>query len=373
VAIVILQIQKSTEHSMALQELREALANGGVVVNQDPDFIIDAIRSNLPGVVKRVQGGININCPMCVARGEPRPDTKYRCGIRFFPGGSLAINCFNCRLATRWSPGLPLNRNVRDFLIHLGINELDVKKLNFTAWKMMQNAETKFVAENPVFIPAFNEVELPKNAKTISEWAQAGETSLDFLEVAQYAISRGDDVWCASEFYWTPDTEHIMNRRVILPFYWKDKLVGYSGRLIDEELVKKGKPKYYSEVPAHYLFNNSMIDKPRKFIILVEGVFDALAIEGVATQGAKLSEQQAFWLKQSGRQIIVLPDRDKAGQKLIDLALEHDWMVSLPEWDAGIKDANDAVKTYGRLYTVRSIIDAATDNKLKINLARKRF
>jgi DNA primase len=121
------------------------------------------------------------------------------------------------------------------------------------------------------------------------------------------------------------------------------------------------------------LFNNRMISKPRKFIILVEGVFDDLALEGVATMGAKLSEEQAYWLKESGKQIIVLPDMDRAGQALIDLALKHDWMVSIPNWDSNIKDANDAVNTYGKLYTVRTIIDAATNNKLKINLARKRI
>jgi Toprim-like len=334
------------------------------------DFLTQKLFNILPGKRRRTSSGTNIDCPMCISRGEARPDTKQRCGIRTDAFGNLIVNCFNCHFSTRWSPGMMLNRNVRDFLSNLGMSDLEIKKLNFTAWQYSQNAETKFVAESPIFIPQFPEVKLPDRAKTISEWAQTGESSLDFLEVAQYLISRGDDVFNASDYYWTPDIKHSMNRRVILPFIHKEKIVGYSGRIIDEGF--KG-PKYYSDVPAHYLFNNSMIERPRKFIILVEGVFDALAIEGVATQGAKLSEQQAYWLKESGKQIIVLPDRDAAGQKLIDLALQHEWMVSLPEWDSGIKDANDAVKTYGKLYTVRSIIDSATNNKLKINLARKRF
>jgi hypothetical protein len=334
---------------MALTELRAALAPKINSVQYDHEFLISAIRKNITSQIKRNSHGFNINCPMCVSRGEPRPDTKFRCGLRFFHDGSFAINCFNCKLSTRWSPGMMLSRNVRDFLSNLGVNDLEIKKLNFTAWQISQNSETKFVAESPVFIPQFPEVALPPKAKTISDWAQSGETSLDFLEVAQYLISRGDDVFNASDYYWTPDIKHSMNRRIILPFMYKEKIVGYSGRIIDPDF--KG-PKYYSDVPAHYLFNNSMIERPRKFIILVEGVFDALAIEGVATQGAKLSEQQAYWLKESGKQIIVLPDRDEAGQKLIDLALQHEWMVSLPEWDSGIKDANDAVMTYGKLYTV---------------------
>jgi len=355
---------------MALLELRNALIQGGHAAVHDPELLINTIRKSIVGPIKRNSNGININCPMCISRGEARPDTKFRCGLRFFPGGSIAINCFNCHLSTRWSPGLLLNANIRSFLINLGIDSAQVKQVVMNALWLARNAETQFVSESPIFLPQFPEVKLPDRAKTISEWAQTGESSLDFLEVAQYLISRGDDVFNASDYYWTPDIKHSMNRRVILPFIHKEKIVGYSGRIIDEGF--KG-PKYYSDVPAHYLFNNSMIERPRKFIILVEGVFDALAIEGVATQGAKLSEQQAYWLKESGKQIIVLPDRDAAGQKLIDLALQHDWMVSLPMWDSGIKDANDAVKTYGKLYTVRTIIDSATNNKLKINLARKRF
>lgn len=355
---------------MALQELREALLKGGDVTTHDPDFLISALRKNITGQIKRNNSGLSINCPACVSRGEPRPDTKFRCGLRFFSDGSLAINCFNCKLSTRWSPGLPLNQNVRNFLSTLGVDNYEVSKLAHTALWFMRNAETKFEHESSVFIPQFPEVKLPDRAKTVSEWAQTGESSLDFLEVAQYIISRGDDVFNASDYYWTPNTEHSMNRRVILPFMHKEKIVGYSGRIIDPGF--KG-PKYYSDVPAHYLFNNSMIERPRKFIILVEGVFDALAIEGVASQGAKLSEQQAYWLKESGKEIIVLPDRDEAGQKLIDLALHHEWKVSLPNWDSEVKDANDAVKAYGKLYTVRSIIDSATNNKLQINLARKRF
>ena len=51
---------------------------------------------------------------------------------------------------------------------------------------------------------------------------------------------------------------------------------------------------------------------------------------------------------------MLVPDRDKAGQKLIDDALEYGWSVSFPEWEADVKDINAAVIRYGKLFTLKS-------------------
>ena len=333
------------------------------------DFLNQKILNILPGTRKRSSNGsININCPMCILRGQSRPDTKHRCGIRPDSNGSISINCFNCAFKSKWSPGSLLSKNIKEFLSALGVNDLEIKKLNFHAWQLSHNSEAP-VRESSIFIPNFQELALPTEAKTLTEWANLNCTNKDFYDVISYAASRGDAIFNNSTFYWSPDKTNNMNRRLIVPFYWKDKIVGYTGRAIDDKI----KPKYMTNTPGHFLFNNHNMYKNRKYIILVEGQFDAIAIDGVATQGAKLSEQQAYWLNDSGKTIIVLPDRDKAGQNLIDLALTHDWQISFPEWEADIKDANDAIKKYGRLYTVKSIIDSATNNKLKINLLRKKW
>ena len=60
----------------------------------------------------------------------------------------------------------------------------------------------------------------------------------------------------------------------------------------------------------------------------------------------------------------MLPDRDQAGIKLAEQALEFGWSVSFPEWGEDIKDVNDAVKKYGRIYTLWSIIDSKESNSL---------
>ena len=62
------------------------------------------------------------------------------------------------------------------------------------------------------------------------------------------------------------------------------------------------------------------------------------------------------------KQIIVVPDRDKAGSKLVEESIEQGWSVSMPDWNQDITDVGDAVSKYGRLYTLYSIVNAALDS-----------
>jgi len=110
-----------------------------------------------------------------------------------------------------------------------------------------------------------------------------------------------------------------------------------------------------------------------KFVIVTEGILDAMCIGGVGILSNNASETQAEIIDTLAREVILVPDRDSAGQKLIDDALEYGWSVSFPEWESDVKDINDAVVRYGKLFTLKSIIDAKQTMSLKINLMRKRL
>jgi hypothetical protein len=49
------------------------------------------------------------------------------------------------------------------------------------------------------------------------------------------------------------------------------------------------------------------------------------------------------------------------------------YKVSLPNWEPGIKDVNDAVVKYGKLPTLLSIIEAASNSKIKIEMRKKQI
>ena len=71
----------------------------------------------------------------------------------------------------------------------------------------------------------------------------------------------------------------------------------------------------------------------------------------------------------------VVADADKSGAKLVDAAIKYGWSVSFPVWqeDLDCKDISDAVVKYGKLFVLKSIIDAKETSKLKIELLRKRL
>ena len=73
------------------------------------------------------------------------------------------------------------------------------------------------------------------------------------------------------------------------------------------------------------------------------------------------------------KDIIVVPDRDKAGSKLVERAIELGWGVSMPEWSQEVNDIGDAVDKYGRLYTLYSIANSTETSTLKIRLKAKKW
>jgi DNA primase len=110
-----------------------------------------------------------------------------------------------------------------------------------------------------------------------------------------------------------------------------------------------------------------------KFALLSEGPLDAIALGGLAVLTNEVSERKAEIIDTLGKEIIVVPDRDKAGKHLINAALKYGWSVAFPDWQDDIKDIADACLRYGRLYTLRSILATKQSNKLKIELYKKRI
>ena len=68
---------------------------------------------------------------------------------------------------------------------------------------------------------------------------------------------------------------------------------------------------------------------------------------------------------------MLLPDFDKSGMDTVNVAVRRGWAVSFPEWEDDIKDASDAVMRYGRLFTVKSVLQSIETNATKIKILAK--
>lgn len=221
-----------------------------------------------------------------------------------------------------------------------------------------------------VTLPKFTIKELPPKAKPIYEWAtykdlEPSGVDKDLFSVMEYIAKRKltlDDY----DFYWSPEAG--FRDRLIIPFIHQSKIVGYTARKVVESKVK-----YLSEQQPGYVFNTDAQDDDRKYIVAMEGPIDAIAVDGIALLGSEIKEQQSTLVNSLGKHVIVVPDRDEAGQKLVWDSFEAGWSVSMPDWDQDVKDVNDAVCKYGRLHTLYTIIKNAEDSQLKTKLRMKKW
>lgn len=314
-------------------------------------------------------GFTNICCAMCVSRGETQ-DRKFRCGI--IQGDGIGVNCYNCGFRAKWRLGERLSKNMKDLLLALGMTARQVQQAAYWADQMrsMLGERPDVQAKHNISVSLdFPTVDLPPQARSIQDLINTDCDHPDFLRAIDYLLSRGDVAATATTYYWSPEPD--LCNRLIIPCYHRNNIVGWIARSI----LPDDKLRYMKQLPSNYLFNSGVMTIPeRKYVLICEGSFDALVIDGVGALGASLNDTQLAWIAACGKQPVIVPDRDKAGGQLVEIAIKREWPVAFPHygnkigvwWDADVKDPDEAVKRYGKLYTIQSILSSLTWNKAEI-------
>ena len=333
------------------------------------NLIQSTILTSLPaGRKKTPSGWISFNAPCCIHNGESQ-DKKKRGGIMTSADGTVSYHCFNCGYKASYVIGRKLTQKMRMFMSYIGIADDTIRKLAIEA---MRHEEGDIRYEKKKFI-SFKKKDLPKNAKRLEYWLENYKTLTateqnNIDKLLNYVDSRGMGAeWY--DFMYSPHNYFDIDKRLLIPFYWRGDIVGYTGRLF--EPIEK--VKYFTDVQPGYVFNMDAQDWSRKFVIVTEGPFDAISISGVSILGSEVNDIQRELIDGLSRQVIVVPDRDKPGQKLIDQAIEFGWSVAFPKWKDEVVDVADAVLKYGRLFTMQSILKSTESSKLKIDLNRKLY
>jgi len=254
-----------------------------------------------------------------------------------------------------------MNKFMRD----LNISDDVIAQLRLEALRLDDNN----AAEIRSIIPKFDIRALPMDSQLITDLLKNPPEKL--IPVLEYMVNRKiypEDF----PFYWTPKVG--FSSRLIIPFLYKGNIVGWTSRTVNDAT-----PKYLSEQQPGYVFNLDnqeplpWEDDNKEFVIVSEGPFDALSIDGCALLGAEIKDSQNWLLKQLGKEIVLVPDRDAAGKNTLEQAIEYGWSISMPEWPANVKDINDAVVKLGKLATLWLIVSAKESNALKIRLRAKQW
>jgi hypothetical protein len=342
-------------------------------------IVLDFIRQQMPGGWKQTPSGwVSGNCPMCATRGHS-PDKRKRGGIMFHDD-QFQYNCFNCGFKTGWRDGRRIAGKLADLLKVFGTDESDIQRINFELLREQEagNIAGQYIekqVEEKIKIdwPA---VELPPNSYRIGEYPidQLDKKQLEKLALAcTYVMKRGLD-FC-EDWHWSPHM-HFANR-VILPFYYKDwgrqgptrKIVGYTARWCPENRPE-AMPKYYNNMPKNFVYN-LVAQETHDTVVVTEGQLDALQMGGVALAGNTPNSTQCKIIEDLDKQIVLLPDFDNSGMDTVNVAVKRGWAVSFPPWEKDIKDASDAVIRYGRLFTVKSVLESTETNATKIKILAK--
>lgn len=317
--------------------------------------IVDAIYSYLPAKRKQTPSGWTKFNAVCCPHNGNTPDTRQRGGI-IKNGDGVSYHCFNCGFKASYVSGRHLTRKMRQLLSWLGASDDIISKLSLEALKIESDQKEL----EAVTLPTLPDKSLPNNTQTIEQALIANPEPV--IAVADYILSRGFDI--TEDWMWSPE----LPDRVIIPFRYEGRTVGYTARKITD-----GKPKYLSDQTPGYVFNLDAQANERPVVLVVEGPLDALSIGGVAILGADIMDKQAMLINRLGKQVIVIPDRDYDGARTVERAIELGWGVSMPDWAEGVKDCNDALRKHGEIWTARLIMSAAERNELKIRLRAKHW
>lgn len=304
-------------------------------------------------------GWISFNAPCCVHNGESA-DRRQRGGIKI-TDTDWSYHCFNCGFRTGFTLGRAVGVKTKRFLSWIGVPEDQINYLNLES--LRARSVQDFVSDrervaNALSSIDFQDHDLPKSVVLVD--------SANFPEHIKYLQNRCIPLDYPFMTSVAEDNTPYVRQNIVIPCTYDNRVVGHIYRFLDNRI-----PKFLNQVPTGYVFGIDLLKPNWQYVIVTEGIFDALSISGLSVMHNTISDRQAQLIRNLGKEVIVVPDQDRAGLELVDRAVELGWSVSIPPWDHSIKDVNDAVVRYGRLTTLLSIFENRVSGSIKIKLQRK--
>ena len=302
-------------------------------------------------IKKTASGWLSGNAVCCIHRGDTQ-DKRGRGGLKIADNG-WSYSCFNCGYTASFVLGRNLTFKARKLLEWMNVPQEEIERMNLESLKhksieglLGERQQVVNQLQNIVF----EDRDLPADTQPLNETAK------------EYLRNR-----CVPLDY--PFLYKTMPRPgVVIPFTHDNQVVGHTTRFLDDRT-----PRYIQDIQSGYVFGTDLQGSDWQYAIVVEGVFDALSIGGLAVLHAEINDAQVRLIRSLDREIVVVPDQDEAGMRLVDRAVELGWSVSMPEWPANVKDVNDAVISWGRLATLITIMQARETSKIKIELRKKQL
>ena len=294
-------------------------------------------------------GWLSFNAPCCVHNGE-NSDRRQRGGLKLSDEG-WSYHCFNCGYTASFILGRNLSYKARKLLSWLNVPQEEIERINLESLRHKSIAgllSERQQTANELQGIHFEDCDLPADTHPLPDTAE------EYL--------RNRNISLNYPFLY----KTVPRPGIVVPFTHNNQVVGHCQRFLDDRT-----PKYINDIQPGYVFGTDLQSDAWNYVLVMEGVFDALSINGLAVLHAEINDAQVRLIRSLGKEVIVVPDQDAAGMKLVDRAVELGWSVSMPNWGDNVKDVNDAVIKYGRLGTLLTIMQAKETSKIKIELRKK--
>lgn len=302
-------------------------------------------------------GWYSVVCKVCNDHNKKGPRAGFH-----FDGPSVGYNCFNCGHTAAYDPSTrkPPSKEMVEVLNAFNIPETEWKKAGFDA--LIKNYQT--VIRRYLLPQEPPEISLPLYFYPLTD-----DKEDDWCQYSIEYLTNRKINWQEYPFYCVKKMDHPDNKRwygrLIIPFFKDGRLIFYQGR----DLTDLHKRKYLSlnSPRDNILYGYEYIDMPTSDpLFVVEGWFDAYSINGVATLGNRLTQQQISWLNRSNRPKVIIPDRYGDGHLLAKQAIDLGWSISTLDRNDDCKDINESIIKRGKLYTMTTIMN----NIISGNLAQ---
>jgi hypothetical protein len=282
-------------------------------------------------------------------------DKRQRGGLKASPEG-WSYHCFNCGYTASFILGRNLSFKARKLLTWLNVPQEEIERINLES--LRHRSITGILDDRQRTAAAIQDIRFEERDLGGVEFVTPEHT-----EVWDYLRRRHAPV----DYPFMVSGTEGARPGVIVPFTYNNTVVGNTTRFLDDR-----KPVWLNDFQPGYVFGTDLQHTNWQYVIVTEGIFDALSISGLALMHNEISDAQARLIRSLGKEIIVVPDQDKPGMVLVDRAIDLGWSVSMPSWE-DCKDVNDAVIKYGRLGTLLTIIEARETSRIKIELRRRQI
>ena len=304
-------------------------------------------------------GWFPILCKVCNDHGRK----GKRAGFKFDNGG-VAYHCFNCGpdMNTKYDPdtSLRIPRKIKTILTNYGIPETEWQAVEFVnLGKHPTNVDGITIKPHVNIEPP--EIKLPEEFYLLSD-AKEGDK---WAEVARWYLTeeRGVDPTSYPYMLVKKSDDMFMRKwlgRLVIPMYKDGKLIFFQGRDLTNNKIKKYESPAVAKDKILFGFDQ-LFTHTESPLYVVEGYFDADAVDGVAILGNEITDAQIQHLNRSPRRKVYIPDKSGDGQQTAEQALDLGWSISTPDIGSSCKDMSDAVNKYGKMYVMKTLADNTTD------------